>query len=121
MQILSFRLKQQAEPRLENMGWIGGVASFGLAISTATISDGKDMNWTLHSIGATGFFIVTLYNCITVSAVYKDLWQYQHFCARWSYLYKVSPSSHRQLSLWWHSDCWECRFLAGWASTTWAR
>lgn len=54
------------------MGWIGALGAFGLAISTATISGGKgDMNWTLHTIGATSFFIVTIYNCFTVSSVYK--------------------------------------------------
>ncbi len=31
-------------------------------LSTAAISDGpSDMNWTVHIIGASGFFIVVLY------------------------------------------------------------
>jgi hypothetical protein len=34
-------------------------------LSTAAISDGpSDMNWTVHVIGASGFFLVVLYNMV---------------------------------------------------------
>lgn len=40
------------------MTYASWVAAFLLCVSTATISDGGDINWTLHSIGATGFFLI---------------------------------------------------------------
>jgi hypothetical protein len=49
----------------------GTFACFMLCISTATMSDGGDMNWTLHSIGATGFFILILYLFVKLSGKFK--------------------------------------------------
>lgn len=76
--------------KLDNVGLIGTIASGFLALSTATISGGRDMMWTWHSIGATGFFIIALYNCFSISSTYKQLWaQSPGFCNKYSYLYKV--------------------------------
>lgn len=59
-----------------------------LATSTASMSDGGDMNWTLHVIGATSFFIITLYMIMVASKVYRKLWHINHFCSYWSYQIK---------------------------------
>jgi hypothetical protein len=72
---MNMKYRNCLDPRLNKVGKVGFVASLALAISTATMSDGGDMNWTLHTIGATSFFILTLVNCLTVSNVYKSLWK----------------------------------------------
>lgn len=59
-----------------------------LCISTATISDGGDMNWTLHTIGATGFFLIALYMVIVASKIYRELYVIKPFVPEWSYLIK---------------------------------
>lgn len=85
-----FKVIGQYNSKLENLGLIGTVASGFLALSTATISDGSDMMWTWHSIGATGFFIIAIYNCFSISNSYKKLWAAQPgFVPYYSYLYKV--------------------------------
>ena len=52
------------------------------------MSDGGDMNWTLHVFGATYFFVVSLYMILQASAVYRKLWSHKHFCPKWSYQLK---------------------------------
>jgi uncharacterized protein YybS (DUF2232 family) len=53
------------------------------------MSDGGDMNWTLHTIGASSFFLISLYICLKASAVYRSLWhKKKHFCSIWSYQIK---------------------------------
>ena len=60
-----------------------------LCLSTSTISDGKDMDWTAHSIGATSFFILAMYMCLTASRIYRELYHIdKSLCPRWSYLIK---------------------------------
>lgn len=60
-----------------------------LCLSTSTISDGKDMDWTAHSIGATSFFILAMYMCLTASRIYRELYFIdKSLCPRWSYLIK---------------------------------
>ena len=59
-----------------------------LCISTSTISDGKDMNWTLHTIGATGFFLIAIYMCSVASSVYRKLYLKKQFCNFYSYQLK---------------------------------
>ncbi len=57
--------------------------------STAAVSDGDDMNWTVHVIGATGFFIVVFYVILHANAAFKALWKVKPgFIPYWSYLYK---------------------------------
>ena len=56
-----------------------------LCISTATISDGGDMNWTLHTIGATSFFVISIYLIIVASKIYRELYVIQPFISSWSY------------------------------------
>ena len=58
-------------------------------MSTSTISDGGDMNWTAHTIGATGFFILALLLITKASKVYRKLWPVKNnFCPSWSYQIK---------------------------------
>jgi hypothetical protein len=58
-------------------------------VSTATISDGGDMNWTAHTIGATGFFIFALLLILRASKIYRKLWSAKrNFCPKWSYQIK---------------------------------
>ena len=74
---------------MRNFGWISTVACLLFALSTATISDNhKDMNWTLHTIGASGFFVVTLYLMLVASKVYRNLWKVKPFCSYSSYWVK---------------------------------
>ena len=62
------------------------IACIALCVSTATISDGGDMNWTVHTIGATGFFLIVLYLIMKASKVYRKLWPHKRgFCPTWSY------------------------------------
>lgn len=42
-----------------------------LCLSTSTISDGGDMDWTAHTIGATSFFIIAMYMCLIASRIYR--------------------------------------------------
>lgn len=47
------------------------------------------MNWTAHTIGATGFFIFALLLVLKASKLYRKLWSARkHFCAEWSYQIK---------------------------------
>lgn len=47
------------------------------------------MNWTAHTIGATGFFLITLYLIKRASKVYRKLWpRCRGFCPEWSYQIK---------------------------------
>lgn len=47
------------------------------------------MNWTLHTIGATGFFIVALLLVLKASKLYRKLWSAKNnFCPEWSYQIK---------------------------------
>jgi hypothetical protein len=48
-------------------------------VSTATISDGGDMNWTVHTIGATSFFIISVYMALVTSKIYRELYFKQKF------------------------------------------
>lgn len=47
------------------------------------------MNWTAHTVGATGFFILAILLVIKASKIYRTLWSAQHnFCPAWSYQIK---------------------------------
>lgn len=47
------------------------------------------MNWTAHTIGATGFFILAILLVIRASKIYRLLWNQKHgFCPTWSYQIK---------------------------------
>lgn len=53
------------------------------------------MNWTLHVIGATGFFIVILYLFTVITGVITKIWKLKPgFIPYYSYLYKkcVNPA-----------------------------
>jgi len=64
-------LKGQSDHRLKKFGPLSIYACLALCISTATISDGGDMNWTLHTIGATSFFIISIYLIVVASKIYR--------------------------------------------------
>ena len=62
-----------------------------LTLGTAAMSDGDgDMNWTLHVVCATGFFIITLIQIQIVSKIYKKFWKIdKNFVTPISYFIKV--------------------------------
>ncbi len=48
------------------------------------------MNWTIHVIGATGFFIVVFYVMIHANIAFAGLWKIKPgYIPLWSYLYKL--------------------------------
>jgi hypothetical protein len=60
-----------------------------LCLSTGTISDSKDMDWTSHTIGATSFFILAMYMCLTASKIYRELYYMDKtLCSKWSFMVK---------------------------------
>lgn len=73
---------------MRNFGSLSIVSSLALCVSTATISDGGDMNFTLHTIGATSFFIITLYLIIVASQIYRELYFVKPFISSSSYQIK---------------------------------
>lgn len=47
------------------------------------------MDWTSHTIGATGFFILSMYMCIVASKIYRELYFIKpRFCSKWSFYVK---------------------------------
>ena len=49
------------------------------------------MNWTLHVIGATGFFIVILYLIMIITGVVRKIWKQNKRFIPWiSYVYKTN-------------------------------
>lgn len=76
---MSFELKGEQEQRVNKFGKLSIISCIALCVSTATISDGNDMNWTVHTIGATSFFLIALYMIVVASKIYRDLWSIKHF------------------------------------------
>lgn len=84
-----FEILGAPQKSLNSFGVLSIISCLFLCISTATISDGGDMNWTLHTIGATGFFIVALLLVLKASKLYRKLWSTKkNFCPEWSYQIK---------------------------------
>ena len=59
----AYKIEGKADPNSKIVYYLGLTSSIFLAISVAAMSDGKtngknDMNWTIHDIGATGFFAI---------------------------------------------------------------
>lgn len=76
-----FEILGAPEKSLNSFGVLSIISCLFLCISTATISDGGDMNWTLHTVGATGFFIVALLLVLKASKLYRKLWSAKkNFC-----------------------------------------
>jgi hypothetical protein len=46
------------------------------------------MNWTLHTIGASGFFVLAMYMCRVSAKIYMKLYVKKQFCNWWSYQVK---------------------------------
>jgi len=68
----------------------GLFASFLLMMSTAAMSDGDDMDWLIHVIGATGFFLMVLYNMIITINYIEEIWKISPgFIGKLSYNLKV--------------------------------
>jgi len=86
LEIKAFEILGVPEKSLNSFGSIAILACCLLCLSTATISDGGDMNWTAHTIGATGFFIFALLLVLKASKLYRKLWSAKkNFCPAWSY------------------------------------
>jgi hypothetical protein len=84
-----FEILGAPEKSLNSFGTLSILSCIFLCISTATISDGGDMNWTAHTIGATGFFIFAILLVTKASKIYRKLWPAKrHFCPEWSYQIK---------------------------------
>jgi len=84
-----FEILGAPEKSLNSFGTLSILSCIFLCISTATISDGGDMNWTAHTIGATGFFIFAILLVTKASKIYRKLWPVKHhFCPEWSYQIK---------------------------------
>lgn len=84
-----FEILGAPQKSLNSFGVLSIISCLFLCISTATISDGGDMNWTLHTVGATGFFIVALLLVLKASKLYRKLWSAKkNFCPQWSYQIK---------------------------------
>jgi len=84
----SFEINGYAEDRLKRIGPISLFACIALCVSTATISDGGDMNWTVHTVGATSFFILSVYMALVASKIYRELYSKQKFIGEISYQIK---------------------------------
>lgn len=47
------------------------------------------MDWTAHTVGATSFFILAMYMCLTGSKIYRELYNLDgSLCPRWSWMIK---------------------------------
>jgi hypothetical protein len=46
------------------------------------------MNWTLHTVGATSFFILAIYMVLVASKIYRELYSLKKFIPEWSYQIK---------------------------------
>jgi len=90
LEIKSFEILGTASDSLNSFGPISIASCIFLGISTSTISDGPgDMNFTLHTIGATGFFILGLLLALKASKIYRKLWSVRNnFVPKWSYQIK---------------------------------
>lgn len=88
LEINSFEIKGEQETRVNKFGYLSIISCLALCVSTATISDGGDFNWTVHTIGATSFFILALYMVMVASKIYRELWVIKPFVSYWSYQMK---------------------------------
>jgi hypothetical protein len=86
--IQSFEITGQAERRVRHFGTLSILCCLFLCLSTSTISDGKDMDWTSHTIGATSFFILSMYMCSVGAKIYRELYRIRPFCSKWSFMVK---------------------------------
>lgn len=85
----SFEIRGVEERRVRHFGPLSILCCLMLCLSTSTISDSKDMDWTAHTIGATSFFILAMYMCLTSSRIYRELYFIDNnLCPRWSFLIK---------------------------------
>ncbi len=85
----SFEIRGIEERRVRHFGPLSIACCLFLCLSTSTISDGKDMNWTAHTIGATSFFILSMYMCVIASKIYRELYYMDRsLCTRWSFMWK---------------------------------
>jgi hypothetical protein len=87
--IKSFEITGKEERRVRHFGPLSIACCLMLCLSTGTISDGKDMDWTSHTIGATSFFILAMYMCLTASKIYRELYYMDKtLCSKWSFIVK---------------------------------
>jgi len=87
--IKSFEITGQEERRVRHFGPLAIGCCLFLCLSTGTISDGKDMDWTAHTIGATSFFILAMYMCVVASKIYRELYYLDRsLCSKWSFMVK---------------------------------
>lgn len=64
------------------------VACLLLCWSTASISDGGDLNHEFYFYGSRGYWVLALLMIYKASGIYTDLWSYKHFVPEWSYKFK---------------------------------
>ena len=68
-----FEILGAPEKSLNSFGYLSILSCVFLCLSTSTISDGGDMNWTAHTVGATGFFIVAILLLTKSSKIYRHV------------------------------------------------
>lgn len=85
----SFEFKGEADERLEYFGRLSVIACISLCISTASISDGGDLNHEFYFYGSRIYWVLALYIMFRSSAIYSDLWSINHFIPQWSYKIKA--------------------------------
>lgn len=64
-----------------------------LCWSTASISDGGDLNHEFYFIGSRGYWFFALLMIFRASQIYNDLWTYSHFVPGWSFKLKSYSGS----------------------------
>ena len=86
----SFELKGQADSRLTHFGLESIIACILLCISTASISDGGDLNMDLYFYGSRGYWLLALFLIWKSGNVFADLWaiRTKDFVPYWSFKVK---------------------------------
>lgn len=86
MQIKSFEFKGQADSRLEHFGVEAVVSCLLLCLSTASISDGGDLNYDFYFYGSRGYWAITLFLIWKSSNIFISLWSIKPgFIPEWSF------------------------------------
>jgi hypothetical protein len=84
----SFELRGQADPRLAIVGPLSVISCLLLCFSTASISDGGDLNYELYYFGSRAYWVLSLFIIYRTANVYRELWEISAFVPSWSFEFK---------------------------------
>jgi len=73
---------------LNYFGTFSIVAALLLCLSTASISDGGDLNYPLYYWGSRLYWLLSLIMIVLAAGVYRDLYYISPFVPEWSYQFK---------------------------------